>query len=125
MPLCTGTQLAWVSVLALVGHAAGAQELYCEGVTLVESEEVRISTVMKWEPETRAATLGTHAGEARGVMQETPKLYMGNLVTASGISYWFNLDRFTGALFYGQTREDGRVAKVEFTGTCEKRDRLF
>ncbi|HEX4852750.1 MAG TPA: hypothetical protein VFV21_01105 [Arenimonas sp.] len=109
---------------ALTGQAA-AQELYCEGVTFFQSEEVRISTVIRWDAETLAVTLETAVGEARGTMQETPKIYMGSLATESGVTYWFNLDRFTGALIYGQQQVDGRMATAEFTGTCAKRDRLF
>ena len=112
-------------VMLMLCGGVQAQELYCEGVTFVGSEEVKISTVIKWDPKTLSVTLGTNAGEASGTMQETPKLYMGTLVTGSGVNYWFNLDRFTGALIYGQSKPDETMAQVEFTGTCAKRERLF
>lgn len=107
-------------VLASLSAAARADDFLCTGTSWLKGESYGATTVFHLEPKTLLASVATYNGRASGVAKMEPDLYMGLLVTASGVEYWFNLHRYTGELYYGTNDKSGApIGRGEFVGKCE------
>ena len=115
--------IATLSLLLAVASApASPTVLYCVGDAWMKvGEPTQHSTVLTLDIERSVATVNTFSGTATGALQKTEHHYKGTLQSSGGVTYWFNVDRFSGEFWLSIPAEN----RSEFLGGCKPTTQKF
>ncbi|QOW22028.1 hypothetical protein [Novilysobacter avium] len=111
--------------LAALACPAQAMELYCQGTAWTNTgQSIDDSRLLTLDKDKGEITVSTFTGMATGKIKVDPQLYTGFLHSQT-VTYWFNLDRYSGSFVLVTTQQDGRPGRGEFSGTCKQRSQQF
>lgn len=107
---------------ALCAPVAGATDLLCDGqVYIPPRDPISQSSLATVDSKSGTVRIKTLNGWAVGPLGNDPQTYMGILVTPSGKTYWYNLDRYTGDAIW----MIHPTSVVEFKGKCQLTKPMF
>lgn len=114
-----------LAALAFVPYVHAA-ELLCTGTGYLRiGEDIPHTALVNVDSSAGTIRVKTFSGWATGPLGNDPQTYMGTLSTENGISYWYNLDRYTGAAIWGLAEPIEKRRPIEFTGKCVSARPLF
>lgn len=114
-----------IALVLLCSLDASAMELLCQGTRFnTTAGHVEIKTPLLIAEPSLEASFITREGEATGMLKDFGTYYGGHITSASGISFWLYLDRYTGDLNVSYKAVDGSTY-ADFAGVCERATRKF
>lgn len=120
--------MRWI-FLTLLGTftlQAHATDLYCQGTAWTETgQSFDDSRVLNLDKEKSEISVNTFFGIAKGIVKKDSQLYIGFLYAPQSITYWINLDRYSGSFVLVTAPSDGKLGRAEFIGTCKQRTPQF
>ena len=106
--------------------SVNAANLLCTGTGYIRiGEDIAHTALVTVDATAGTIRVKTFSGWAEGPLGDDPQTYMGTLLTANGVSYWYNLDRYTGAAIWGLSDSVEKRRPIEFTGKCSSARPLF